>query len=389
MAVKSVESPIAGPDAFRSTGDAAVKSQAAILLLLGTQLRGDDAALQARAVATGASSFATLPDDDLQRFPVPRIGATRERIEAARAQSALRPPQNEMASRSAGRASKRAVSPATLRKVRAKLAEDLYDSPTPETAAQLLEASLHHPNELVRVAAAAAYFNVAAEPNRLVKVLVDGTQSADMLVREVAATSLARITPDHARLRALTRKARRSGRGRPSHTSLLVHGTFARNSAWWKPGGDFHQYLLTQVRPDLYKASDRFDWSGGWSDGARALGAAQLGTWVGSHGLMGLDLFTHSHGGSIAMLASHNGLLIHELVLLSCPVHVHKYMPDFGHVGKTVSIRVHLDLVIIADGGGQRFQHPNIAEHVLPIWFDHFASHTPSVWKKHNVPSML
>jgi hypothetical protein len=389
MAIKPIESPIAGPDAFRSTGDAAVKSQAAFLLLLGTQLRGDDAALESRAVAAGARAIATLQDEDLQRFPVPRIGATRERIDAERAQSPLRLSQSGSVSRSARRASQQAVRPATLRRVQAQLAQDLYDSPSSETAAQLLEASLNHPNELVRVAAASAYFNLAADPNRLIGVLTDGTQSKDRLVREVAATALARITPDHARLRALTRKGRRSGRGRPSHTSLLIHGTFARNSSWWKPGGDFHQYLLTQVRPDLYKASDRFEWSGGWSDGARALGAAQLGTWVSGHGLQGLDLFTHSHGGSIAMLASHNGLQIGELVLLSCPVHVHKYMPDFAHVAKTVSIRVHLDLVILADGGGQLFHDPNIAEHVLPIWFDHFATHTPSVWKKHNVPAML
>jgi hypothetical protein len=89
------------------------------------------------------------------------------------------------------------------------------------------------------------------------------------------------------------------------------------------------------------------------------------------------------------MLASHNGLDIGSLVLLSCPVHVHKYMPDFAHVVKVVSIRVKLDLVILADGGGQRYNDPNIQEHVLPIWFDHFASHSPAVWKKYKVPLML
>jgi hypothetical protein len=390
MANRIVTRPIPGPKAFRSTGDAAVKSQAAILLLLGTQLRGDDAALEARAKATGQRQAAgTLPDEDLESFPVPRLGPASERIEITRAESPLRTLSDSRVSRKEGAVSAGAVSPSTVRKVQSDLAEKLYDTPDPLTAAQLLEASLHHPDELVRVAAAAAYFNLAADPRRLLTVLTGGTTSKDELVREVAGTALARIAPEDRRLRALTRKAPRSGRRRRSHTSLMVHGTFASTGSWWQPGGDFHTYILSQVRPDLYAASDRFAWSGGWSDGARALGAAQLRTWVDARTLQGLNLFTHSHGGSIAMLASHNGLDIGTLVLLSCPVHVHKYMPDFGHVVKVVSIRVRLDLVILADGGGQRYNHPNIQEHVLPIWFDHFASHSPKVWRKHKVPLML
>ncbi len=89
------------------------------------------------------------------------------------------------------------------------------------------------------------------------------------------------------------------------------------------------------------------------------------------------------------MLASQAGLNIGELVLLSCPVHIPKYLPNFTRVTKVVSIRVHLDLVILADGGGQRFQDPNIQENVLPVWFDHFATHDPDIWQQYDVPSML
>lgn len=88
------------------------------------------------------------------------------------------------------------------------------------------------------------------------------------------------------------------------------------------------------------------------------------------------------------MLASQAGLDIGELVLLSCPVHP-QYAPDFSHVGKAVSIRVHLDLVILADGGGQRFQDPGIEENVLPVWFDHSATHDPAVWRQYRVPARL
>jgi pimeloyl-ACP methyl ester carboxylesterase len=205
----------------------------------------------------------------------------------------------------------------------------------------------------------------------------------------VAAAVLARIAPDDPRLRSLLESRRTGGRGRASRTSLLVHGTFARGSSWWQPGGDFHEYVKAQVRPDLYGAADRFEWSGGYSDAARALGAADLRAWVQARGLDGLDVFAHSHGGSIAMLATQAGLSIGRLVLLSCPVHLPKYAPDFARVGGAVSVRVRLDLVILVDGGGQRFHDPRIRENVLPIWFDHFATHDPAVWQDLDVPSLL
>ncbi|HEX7895485.1 MAG TPA: hypothetical protein VF447_14905, partial [Terriglobales bacterium] len=76
-------------------------------------------------------------------------------------------------------------------------------------------------------------------------------------------------------------------------------------------------------------------------------------------------------------------------VLLSCPVHWPKYMPDFDITQKAVSVRVHMDLVILADRGGQKFSDPRIQEHVLPLWFDHFATHDPANWQKYNIPAML
>ncbi len=89
------------------------------------------------------------------------------------------------------------------------------------------------------------------------------------------------------------------------------------------------------------------------------------------------------------MLASQAGLDIKELVLLSCPVHVPKYQPDFSRIKKVVSIRVHLDLVILADRGGQHFNDPRIKENVLPIWFNHSATHDRTVWQRYTVPPWL
>src|SRR5438067_534774 len=81
MPYEPVEQPIRGPKAFEETGDAAVMSQAAILLLLGTNRRGDDRALKARAVpVASAQAVRRTPAARGSSFPVPRIPPTRDRI---------------------------------------------------------------------------------------------------------------------------------------------------------------------------------------------------------------------------------------------------------------------------------------------------------------------
>jgi len=379
-----VDQPIPGPEAFRQTGTAAVESQAALFLLLGRQLRGDDQALAARAAAADMSAvIEAVPSEDLAQFPVPLLRPSRDRVGVAHVETRL-------AERYGARIVRHATIPQEKRaEVMGDLAQTLFESPEPVAAAQLMEASLRSPDELTRVAAAAAYFDLSTRPKRLLSVLLRGTRSEDMLVQSVAATALARVAPEHPRLRQMTRAKRVRSGGEASHSALLVHGTFARSHEWWQPGGSFHSYLKNSVRPDLYAAGDRFEWSGGYSDAARDLGARDLRTWVESRNLQGLDLFGHSHGANVIMQATKFGLRAGELVLLSCPVHVPKYLPDFARTTKVVSIRVHLDLVILADLGGQRFRHPQIHENVLPIWFDHGASHNPQVWRDYNVPAML
>ena len=379
-----VHQPITGPQAFRETGTAAVESQAALLLLLGRQLRGDDQALAARAAAADMSAaIEAVPSDDLAQFPVPRLRPSRDRVGVTLVETRL-------AERFGARIVRRATIPQEERPdVLGDLAQTLFERSEPVAAAELMEASLRSPDELTRVAAAAAYFELSTRPKRLITILVRGTRSEDTLVQTVAATALARIAPEHPRLRQMTRAKTARSAGETSHSALLVHGTFARSHEWWQPGGSFHSYLRDNVRADLYAAGDRFEWSGGYSDAARDVGARDLRTWVENRNLQGLDLFGHSHGANVIMQVTKFGLRAGALVLLSCPVHVPKYLPDFGRTTKVVSIRVHLDLVILADRGGQRFRHPQIHENVLPIWFDHGASHNPEVWRDNNVPAML
>ncbi len=386
MSYRLVSKPLAGPQAFRKLDDAAAQAQAAILLQLGRQLRGDDSALTARAAnVRAAKMMSVLAEESEAEFPLPRLRAVTARISVQSTRGAL--------ARRYGEKAVRYVSgkddPKRWAQAYADLGDELYKAPTPETAAALMELCLSHPDELIRVAAASAYFSLSAEPQTLIKILAQGTRSPEPLVRDVAATALAHLAPDHASLRPLTRYKPPQGGAEPAHTSTIVHGTFAASGTWWRPGGDFHTYLGTQVLNDLYSGGDRFGWSGGYSDSARAQAAADLVRWVNTHNAMGLDLFGHSHGGNAMMLATHGGLSAGKLVLLSCPVHVHKYLPDFSHASRVVSIRVKHDLVILADRGGQRFHHPRIEENVLPIWFNHSATHEPKVWKKHKILKMI
>jgi hypothetical protein len=215
----------------------------------------------------------------------------------------------------------------------------------------------------------------------LLTILAQGTRSKHALTRNVAATALARIDPTNPALAPLTKARKRPlRRRRKAHTGMLIHGTWARSQDWWQPGGDFHGYILANFWPDLYSRSDRYEWSGGWSDAARSLAAQQLARWIDTRNEVGIKLMAHSHGANVAMLATQLTDKIGEIVMLSCPVHENKYLPDFNHTSKVLSLRVKLDLVILADGGGQKFSDPRIDENVLPLWFDHSATHDPQVW---------
>ncbi len=277
--------------------------------------------------------------------------------------------------------------------VRGDVRRALFDSycqrPDPVTAAALFEACLSHEQELVRAAAAAAYFEISAEPALLLDGLAGTAANGEGLAQAVAATSLGRIAPEHPVLDNPWSTPERANDPVPLRTSLLVHGTFARRETWWPPGGDFHNYILDNVRPDLYSEPDCYSWSGGYSAAARALAAQELSEWIAAREGADVDLFAHSHGGNVAMLATHFGVRVKTLVLLSVPVHWDEYFPKAGQVAQAISVRVHCDLVILADRGGQRFRDPAVAEHVLPIWFDHAATHERATWERHGVPSYV
>lgn len=369
------ENPPRGPAAFELLDDPeAAQAQAAILLAVGAQLRGDRAAQQARSAAA-AQPVDIYLRDDLEEFPIPRLAPPGRRLSP-----------REAMTRRFGRAERDTMANDSAAMV--QIATDLYETQSTTAAAALAYASLAHPQELVRVAAAHAALAVTNEPAEPYRILVEGTQSDDELIRGVAATALARYRPDDPALRRLTPEPEEPYGG-TAHTSTLVHGTWAADGMWWRPNGDFWDYVDRNVWNDLYTGGDVFQWSGGYSNGARDQGADLLVAWMQSHGAAGLSLMAHSHGANVVMLASWRGVTFGRVVLLSSPVHPAQYNMNFSAVQKVVSIRVKLDLVLLADGSGSRFTDPRYHEHVLPVWFNHFATHAPEKWIQYNIPAML
>lgn len=267
-------------------------------------------------------------------------------------------------------------------------------------------ANMVHTDPLIKVTAAIASLSFVRNPIRVgqaVNILNDAlAQPDDALTNELAFTGLSRFffSPVWSPFKQIGSLAGRLFGAQPStstsasqNTTVLVHGTvFQRHGQpldqWWRPpAGDLHQYLKNGPRPNVYGGADHYRWSGGWNDYAREEAAEKLVDWMDRRGIQSPDVFAHSHGGNVAILAN-QARAFNTLVLMSCPVHWTRHPINCV---KALSIRIRWDLVIMADGGGQRFPpSTGIDEHVLPFWFTgHEASRQSKNWKSQNLEKLL
>jgi hypothetical protein len=369
MAAKPIAAPIPGPGAFTARSRDAWLSQAAIVLSIGAAAGGDADRVDDPAAVGLPADLADLG----RRDPIP-------------VEEAAEPLGADIATHLANRDLR--LPPSTG----AELMARVVDQPEPVTAAALVEANLHSESRLVRTSAAVAALDTTGPRDDLLALLVEGASRGDALTREIGRIGVARVDPQHPVLRAVVgRPSRLTGTDRPSHTAVLTHGTFAALTRWWQPGGDFYLYLDALV-PPLKLHDPSFRWTGLYSDGARQLAAQQMADWVIDQDLQQPDVFAHSHGGTVANLATRRGMGIDRLVLLSWPVHG-EWFPDFAEVQRIIDVRVSLDLVILADRGGQTFTPPpehahKVTSHVNG-WFDHSDSHEPAYWDRHGLAAVL
>jgi hypothetical protein len=169
---------------------------------------------------------------------------------------------------------------------------------------------------------------------------------------------------------------------------FLIHGTnFPPHRPVWSVPltGPLFNYIAN-IRADIYAKPDYFRWEGGYSDYAREVAAQNLDNWMQVRKLNGIDVVTHSHGGNVLMNATYHSVKIGKAILLSCPVRWAHYQVCPGTIKKIDSIRVHSDLVIMADRAGQSFPiGSGIKDTVLPLWYNHSATTDPDVWQKHSL----
>ncbi len=170
--------------------------------------------------------------------------------------------------------------------------------------------------------------------------------------------------------------------------SVMVHGTNAYAGDWWFVGGDFHSYVKANVRPDVFSGRNTFSWSGKYKKKDRQVAAERFAGWA--RDTIGGPLntvFAHSYGGVIALNATSYGLKMSDLVLLSVPVE--EIPVEWRNVGRAVSLRIHLDLVLLAARRRQYFSQ-NVDEHHMERWFWHHGdSHDPRVWQQHGWAGVL
>lgn len=276
--------------------------------------------------------------------------------------------------------------------VAARLTHELYADPDVDTAAALVEAGLHSRYRVVRTAAAVAALDTTGPREDVIRVLEASAQAEDIDIRELARTGLARAQPNHPLLNRYVHGRRNiEERDEPSNTAVISHGTWAASAQWWRSGGDFYEYL-DAITPSLHVHDESFGWSGDYSHAQRSVAADELIAWVGAQQLNRPDYFAHSHGGTVANLATQRGLNLSRLVLMGYPVH-NEWLPVVGRVTKILDVRMHFDLVILADRGGQRLpaslrNNPKVTEE-RNGWFSHSATHEPSYWEEHGLPARL
>lgn len=136
---------------------------------------------------------------------------------------------------------------------------------------------------------------------------------------------------------------------------ILIHGTFAREALWCKPGGDFYHELETQCLARGHRLVP-FTWSGKFSTAAREEAAALLASLIAHYvGKEEIVLIGHSHGANVIFRAStklrekiptlEKKYLIDRMYLLAPPIDLQEYYPCMNTVEHCYLLFSHGDYI--------------------------------------------
>lgn len=263
-------------------------------------------------------------------------------------------------------------------------------------AVQQLAVAMGDADPIPRLCAAYGYWQSTGATHAVMPVLTKGLESRDPEEFDVAAHCLANIKPA-----ALSRlvgtaaddQAKPSRRPPVRSMTVIIHGTFARKSKWYKPGGDFHQYIKENVFSDVYSRSDFFFWSGRYLHRARKKAARKLVAWCRDHPARLYRFISHSHGANVVNIATRLGLSACTLIHLSPPVHK-RYLPRMANVSsrRFFTIRPRIDLVVLLDRGQQDYRRTPVRKfekRKICASFGHSKSHSKKRWQKKKVSKLV
>lgn len=272
-----------------------------------------------------------------------------------------------------------------------------------DLAMRQLALGLCDSSPLARVCSAYAYWQATGGQEMVMPILNQAIASEDEEEKVLAAHALRHVSG--AQVTALEGTAKDDKPQTPVQPvkpslTVLIHGTFARDSEWYKPGGSFHTYIKNQVYPDLYSVSnDFFFWSGRYAiddDGLRVIwrqAAKKLISWCQSHPAKTLRLIAHSHGNNVVNMATQMGLKNCTLVQLSPAVRAWN-PPLLNNISSERFFNFHsrIDLVVAIDGGAQDYVGTEAAggeTRRIVAKFGHSDSHEKQVWRRNNLPRLV
>ncbi len=271
------------------------------------------------------------------------------------------------------------------------IARNINNNPTLEELVTLAAISLVHPDPLVRITAAPLVYILTIDgKNEALAELKRGSKRKDNRLSLIASTLLARLGAEVESPKLSMNLRRPSDGNVVSKTTLVIHGTWASESKWWRNGYPFFEYLEHDIPFQyIYTGNNPFKWSGEYSHKAREQAALELADWAISQNKVCLNIVAHSHGANVGFLASKT-VEFGRMILLSTPAHPNLYSPHSMNYESLLSLRVHLDLVILADGGGNEFpgEWSSLKEKYIG-WFNHSATHYERRWEDRDVPNWL
>ncbi|QJT03165.1 hypothetical protein G9272_25165 [Streptomyces asoensis] len=382
-----ISSPIPGDEAFWHSSEAAHWAQAAQLIGVGVQLSGHHNVLNEW-------------EDDARTLLIPRLESLKRGDPWPQARIAFE--KLGLLETFLSVREEPLARAGELSTIQSQLWEESYlnqNGVSSEAATALLYSGLLSPSELVRISSASQLSWLLDDlEGDMREHLIQGCRSDSHTVQMISASALGRHEEDHEVLQNFIDPQSNCDTAEPAHTSTIVHGTWAANGIWWRPEGDFFQFIKQHVSTDLYDGPGYFRWSAKWKKKERRGAGFKLEQWLAANvvphpgtKIKEFDtVFAHSHGANVSLSAGLVGAKITFLVLLHPAIDrrsPREMQLILSNISGVLAFFPHFDLTVLADRSLRGFpKHDDkVTERQIPGWFKHDALLDPYTWHQNGL----